>query len=65
MGYKMHGIKRRVSSFNTTRIYHLDLVRKRSIRVWFCITAIAPTAETCSGSFSSCSPKTEIYNVGA
>ena len=45
-GYVVHGIKRRGSSFNTTRIDHLYQARTRVIPAWCCITATSPTAPT-------------------
>ena len=39
-GYTVHGIKRRSSSFNTTRIDHLyEDPHKSGVRFFFCITA--------------------------
>jgi len=39
-GYTVHGIKRRASSFNTSRIDHLYQIRARAIRAWCCTTGI-------------------------
>ena len=45
-GYKVHGIKRRASSFNTARIDHLYQVPMSRIQGWCSITATSPTAPT-------------------
>ena len=54
-GYAVHGIKRRASSFNTTRIDHLieipmRLIAQVSLRASPFITAISLTAATCKAS---------------
>ena len=45
-GYVVHGIKRRTSSFNTTRIDHLYQDPHEAICAWCCTMAISPTAST-------------------
>jgi GDP-D-mannose dehydratase len=45
-GYVAHGIKRRASSFNTTRIDPLIRIRTIATRAWCSNTATSPTAPT-------------------
>ena len=45
-GYEVHGIKRRASSFNTIALITCIRIPMRVIDVWFCTTAISPTART-------------------
>ena len=45
-GYEVHGIKRRASSFNTSRIDHLYQDPHEKTRDWFCTTATSPIAAT-------------------
>ena len=45
-GYEVHGIKRRASSFNTSRIDHLYQDPHELIQAWCFTTATSPTAPT-------------------
>ena len=45
-GYVVHGIKRRASSFNTTRMIISTRILTRLIRGWCSTTGISPTAPT-------------------
>ena len=43
-GYEVHGLKRRASSFNTSRIDHLYQDPQKRTQGCFCTMAISPTA---------------------